>query len=68
MTILGQIVDQITEALDLPQGTKIAALIDGERIAGWTKVYVYEDGTIDPIPREPTFSSLKTLFNFYGRK
>ena len=66
MTILSQVVDQLTEALDLQEGSKVAALIDGERIAGWTRVYVYDDGTIEPVPGEHSYSSIKELFEAYG--
>lgn len=66
MTILSQVVNQLTEALDLQEGSKVAAVIDGERIAGWTRVYVYDDGTIEPVPDEPSYASIKELFEAYG--
>lgn len=66
MTILSQVVDQLTEALDIQEGSKIAALMDGERIAGWTRVYVYDDGTIEPVPNEPSYGTLYELFKAYG--
>jgi hypothetical protein len=66
MTVLSQVVDQLTEALDIQEGSKIAALIDGEKIAGWTRVYTYDDGTIEPVPDEPSYCTIKDLFAAYG--
>ena len=66
MTILSQVIEQLTEALDIQEGCKIAALMDGEHIAGWTRVYTYDDGTIEPVPNEPSYGSLNELFKAYG--
>lgn len=66
MTILSQVIEQLTDALGIQEGSKIAALMDGERIAGWTRVYTYDDGTIEPVPNEPSYGSLYELFKAYG--
>lgn len=47
---LKQVVDQLSEALLLPENYKVSACIDGEcDIVGWTIVKVEKDGTLTPL-------------------
>ena len=59
---LKEIVDELTDALDLPSGKKVAALIENDKLVGWTIVNVYEDGTIKPTS-EKKFKNIKELFS-----
>lgn len=63
---LKEIIDQLSEAINLPEGFKVSALIDDEhdnKIVGWTVVKVYEDGTIKPINNN--YNRLKDLITMY---
>lgn len=57
---LKQIIDELTDAIDLPNGQKVSALVDNDRIVGWTIVNVYEDGTIAPVS-DKKFNNIKEL-------
>lgn len=48
---LKQIVKQLNDALGLPEGKSVCALIDDEcyEITGWAIVNVSDDGSIEPI-------------------
>ena len=61
---LKQIIDQLSDALDLADGQKVAALVEDEEIVGWTIVNVAEDGTIKPMD-DNKFTNLKNLLAFY---
>ena len=43
---LKQIIDELTDAINLPKGQKVSAIIDTDKIVGWTIVEVHEDGSI----------------------
>jgi hypothetical protein len=63
---LKEIIDQLSEAINLPEGFKVSALIDDKhnnKIVGWTVVKVYEDGTIKPINNN--YNRLKDLITMY---
>ena len=61
---LKQIIDEMTDAISLPKGQKVSALVDIDKIVGWTIVEVYEDGTINPIT-DKKFNNLKELISEY---
>ena len=61
---LKQIIDELTDAINLPKGQKVAALIDIDKIVSWTIVDVHEDGSIKPISNKK-FNSLKELISEY---
>ena len=63
---LKEIIEQLSEAIDLTEGYKVSALIDDEhdnKIVGWTVVKVFNDGTIKPVNKN--FKDLKELINTY---
>lgn len=57
---LKEIVNQLSEALQLHDGRKVSAVIDGDAIVGWTIVTVFDDGTIVPIDKK-VYNNLKEL-------
>ena len=57
---LKEIVNQLSEALQLHDGRKVSALIDGDAIVGWTIVNVFDDGTIVPIDNK-VYNNLREL-------
>lgn len=59
---LKEIIDELTNALDLPSGEKVAALIENDKLVGWTIVNVYENGTIKPTS-EKKFKNIKELIS-----
>jgi hypothetical protein len=59
---LKEIVNQLSEALQLNDGTKVSAIIDGNAIVGWTIVTVFDDGTIKPI-NDKVYKNLKELMS-----
>ena len=61
---LKQIIDELTDAINLPKGQKVAALIDIDKIVCWTIVDVHEDGSIKPISNKK-FNNLKELISEY---
>lgn len=63
---LKPIIDQLTEAIELPNGQKVSALIDDdeESLVGWTVVNVYEDGNIEPV-NEERYNTIKGLIEAY---
>lgn len=63
---LKEIIEQLSEAIDLAEGYKVSALIDNEqdnKIVGWTVVKVFDDGTIKPVNKN--FDNLKELIKTY---
>ena len=63
---LKEIIEQLSEAINLAEGYKVSALIDDEqdnKIVGWTIVKVFEDGTIKPVNKN--FDNLKELIKTY---
>ena len=63
---LKEIIEQLSEAINLTEGYKVSALIDDEqdnKIVGWTIVKVFEDGTIKPVNKN--FDNLKELIKTY---
>ena len=61
---LKQIIDELTDAINLPKGQKVSAIIDADKIVGWTIVEVHEDGSIKPIS-DKKFNNLKGLISEY---
>lgn len=61
---LKQIIDELNDAINLPKGQKVAALIDTDKIVSWTIVEVHEDGSINPIS-DKKFNNLKELISEY---
>ena len=64
---LKEIVDQLTEAIELKPGYKVSALIDtdnGYKLCGWMIVQKYEDGTVKPVDGTK-FNNLKELLEAY---
>ena len=61
---LKQIIDELTDAINLPKGQKVAAVIDIDKILWWTIVDVHEDGSIKPIS-DKKFNNLKELIEKY---
>lgn len=57
---LKEIINQLSEAIQLENGTKVSAVIDGNNIVGWTIVTVFDDGTIKPIG-DKVYKNLKEL-------
>jgi hypothetical protein len=57
---LKEIINQLSEAIQLENGTKVSAVIDGNNIVGWTIVTVFDDGTIKPI-EDKVYKNLKEL-------
>jgi hypothetical protein len=57
---LKEIINQLSEAIQLDNGTKVSAIIDGNSIVGWTIVTVFDDGTIKPI-NDKVYKNLKEL-------
>ena len=46
------------------KGKKVSAIIDTDKIVGWTIVEVHEDGSIKPIS-DKKFNNLKGLISEY---
>ena len=64
---LKEIVDQLTEAIDLKPSYKVSALIDtdnGDKLCGWMIVQKSEDGTVTPVDGTK-FNNLKELLKAY---
>lgn len=61
---LKQIIDELTDAINLPKGQKVSALIDVDKIVSWTIVEVHEDGSINPIS-DKRFNNIKELISEY---
>ena len=63
---LKQIIDQVTEALDLPDYLRVCALIDDidNNIVGWNVAEIDEYGDIRLI-FDKGFENLKEMFKFY---
>lgn len=61
---LKQIIDELTAVINLPKGQKVSALIDTDKIVGWTIVEVHEDGSINLIS-DKKFNNLKELISEY---
>ena len=67
---LKDIVDQLTEAIELKPGYKVSALIDtdnNDKLCGWMIVRESEDGTIKPVDGTK-FNNLKELLEAYMRE
>lgn len=58
---LKQIIDQLSDALDLAEDQKVAALVEDEEIVGWTIVNVFENGVITPV-NDKKFTNIKDMF------
>lgn len=58
---LKEIIDQLTEAVNIKKGQKVSALIDGGKIVGWMVVNVNKDGTIKPIDNT-VYKNIRELF------
>lgn len=64
---LKQIVDQLTDALDLRPGFRVCALIDEteiDKIVSWNVAEIDEDGNITPL-YEDKFDTIKDLIDEY---
>lgn len=66
---LKTICDQLTDAIELPCGLKVAAHIEGEALKGWCIVRVHRDGQISPIDNKvyDTIKDLMTLKEVYHK-
>lgn len=64
---LKEIINQLTEAVNLDEGFKVSALIDDttSKIVGWTIVEVADDGTISMVDKDMKFDTIKELFDNY---
>ena len=64
---LKEIVDQLTDALNFDDNIKVSALIDSDtdRIVGWTRVKVDEDGTITMVDKDEKFDTIKQMLQFW---
>lgn len=64
---LKEIINQLTEAVNLDEGFKVSALIDDatSKIVGWTIVEVANDGTISMVDKDMKFNTIKELFDNY---
>lgn len=64
---LKEIVDQLTDALNFDDNIKVSAIIDSDtdRIVGWTRVKVDEDGTITMVDKDEKFDTIKQMLLFY---
>lgn len=64
---LKEIINQLTEAINLQDGFKVSALVDDNtnQIVGWTIVEVTDDGTISVVDESMKFNSIKELFDNY---
>lgn len=64
---LKEIINQLTEAVNLQDGFKVSALIDDttSKIVGWTIVEVADDGTISMVDKDMKFNTIKELFDNY---
>lgn len=58
---LKDITDQLTEAVNIKKGQKVAALIDDGKIVGWIIVSVNDDGAIKPI-NDTVYKNMRELF------
>ena len=70
MTVeLKTICDQLTDAIELPFGLKVAAHIEGEILKGWCIVRLHPDGQISPIDSKvyDTIKDLMTLKEVYHK-
>lgn len=67
---LKEIVDQLTDALNFNDNTKVSALVDSDtdRIVGWTRVKVGEDGTIEMVDKDEKFDTIKQMLQFYHQR
>ena len=64
---LKEIVDQLTEAIELKPGYKVSALIDtdnNDKLCGWMIVQKSEDGSVTPVDGKK-FNNLKELLRAY---
>lgn len=64
---LKQIIDQLSEAINLDNGYKVCAMIDSDKdneIVGWNIVKVLDDGTIIP-QNDYKFKNIKELITTY---
>ena len=50
--------------VNLPKGQNVVALIDTDKIVGWTIVDVHEDGSINPIS-DKKFNNIEELISEY---
>lgn len=66
---LKQIIDQLTEALDLPKGRRVCAYLldDNETIVAWNICEVFEDGKIDTTYMQSCANIKELLEKFYNR-
>lgn len=64
---LKEIINQLTEAINLEDGFKVSALVDDttSKIVGWTIVEVADDGTISMVDKDMKFNTIKELFDNY---
>lgn len=66
---LNQIIDQLSEALDLSAGHRVCAYVldDNETVVGWNIVNVDEDGKVEPTYRDSCANIKELLEKFYNR-
>jgi hypothetical protein len=61
---LKEIIDQLTETINIKDGHKVSALIDEGKIVGWIIVKVNGDGSIKPI-NDTVYKNIKELVYNY---
>ena len=57
---LKPIIDQLSDAIGLPVGTTVAALIDNGELKGWTLARLMPDGQLISVS-EKTYATIKDL-------
>lgn len=62
---LKQIIDELTDAIGLPEGQKVAAIVDKGNVVGWIIVDVHENGRMNPIS-DKKYNNIKELLTNYG--
>jgi hypothetical protein len=58
---LKPIIDQLNEAIGLPVGMTVAAIIDNEELLGWIIAHKMPDGQIIPVSKSKTYPTIKYL-------
>jgi len=62
---LKEIIDQLTELITLKKNYKVVALVEDERVVGWTIGEIVEDGTIVLHPESVKYKTIKELASNY---
>lgn len=62
---LKEIIDQLTELITLKKNYKVVALVEDERVVGWTIGEIIEDGAIVLPPEPVKYKTIKELASDY---